>query len=396
MKANALIIGALGLLFAVGGCVEPYMPAVLDAPASFLVVDGFINGNGRTRIKLARTANLSSTAAPSVEKGAKLLFADEIGNQYILAEKIAGLYQSDSLVLPTGHRYQLRISTTAGATYTSALVPLKVTPPIDNLNWHLNGSDIILSLSTHDPTQQARYYRWRTTETWQFNALYHSLLEYQDGIIKERTTPIYTCWRTEATNTISQGSSAQLSQDALTDVALLSFPYLIERFKIRYSLLVSQYAETAEEFAYLELLRKNTEAVGTVNDPLPTQLTGNVHRTDANPSEPVLGFVGAHTVQQKRIFIARTDLPTASDEQFESPYRACTIGKEILKDTLDARQTLYYPATRIFAFAGNIPLAFIIYPDVPNGTPRIQGYTGSSAYCADCRTRGTATKPIFW
>jgi hypothetical protein len=40
------------LLLSLGGCVEPYLPEVVDAPTNYLVVDGFINGNGVTRIKL--------------------------------------------------------------------------------------------------------------------------------------------------------------------------------------------------------------------------------------------------------------------------------------------------------------------------------------------------------
>ncbi|MEJ7664694.1 MAG: DUF4249 family protein [Hymenobacter sp.] len=45
-----------------------------------------------------------------------------------------------------------------------------------------------------------------------------------------------------------------------------------------YSILVRQYALTPEEFAYWDKLRKNTENLGTLFDPLPSQLSGNVHR----------------------------------------------------------------------------------------------------------------------
>ncbi|TPG63536.1 DUF4249 family protein, partial [Hymenobacter nivis] len=116
----------LVLLGALGGCVEPYAPEVLDAPASYLVVDGFINGNGRTTILLTRTASLAAAGAPAVERGAKLFIADEAGTRYALVERAAGRYVSDSLVLPAARQYQLRIApATGGATYESALVPLK-------------------------------------------------------------------------------------------------------------------------------------------------------------------------------------------------------------------------------------------------------------------------------
>ncbi|MDJ0363804.1 DUF4249 domain-containing protein [Hymenobacter sp. H14-R3] len=354
------------------GCVEPYVPAVLDAPASFLVVDGFINGNGRTRIKLARTANLSATTPPPAEKGAKLFVVDNTGARYNLSEQTAGSYQSDSLTLPPGRQYQLRITTTGGAAYASALVPLKVTPPIDKLAWQLTGNQVNIKVSAHDDAQQARFYRWSFVETWEFTAAYRSYFEYfpKTDDLSFRVTPIYTCWRTEQPSAIKQTRTAQLSQNVLTDFPILTIPNRAERLKIRYSVLVSQVGQTAEEFAYYELLRKNTESVGTANDPLPTQLTGNVHRIDV-AQEPVLGFVGAHTTQHQRLFIDRKELPFPNNWVFETPYQTCTF-------TEDAPGELY---TNI----GNVPL---------DRSP--MGFSGSSRECVDCRLRGTNMKPSFW
>ncbi|RZK61762.1 MAG: DUF4249 family protein, partial [Hymenobacter sp.] len=82
-----------------GGCVESYVPDVASAPASYLVVDGFINGNGRSTFLLSYTADLAATAAPRVEPGARLTIVDNGGRRYPLVEKASGTYQSDSLVL---------------------------------------------------------------------------------------------------------------------------------------------------------------------------------------------------------------------------------------------------------------------------------------------------------
>lgn len=357
------------LLLALAGCIDSYVPEVATPSANYLVVDGFINGNGRTRIQLSRTVNVAATGAPPVEKGAKLYVVDDAGGRYALTEKTSGSYQSDSLVLSPARQYQLRITTAANNAYESDRVALKVTPPIDKLGWNVKDDQVQLLLSTHDAGGQARYYRWAVAETWEFNAAYQSYLEYdrvQDKLV-DRTTPIYTCWHTNQLSTIKQGSSAQLSQDALTDVELLRFPRQSERFKIRYSLFVSQYAETAEEFAYLELLRKNTESVGGVNDPLPVQLTGNVHRV-GDAAEPALGFVGAHTVQQKRLFITRQELPFLDYQQYDTPYKTCMISVD----------SIFYD---------------------PNVLPisRDNGVVlGSSRDCVDCRLRGSNVKPSFW
>jgi hypothetical protein len=380
-------------LASLAGCVEPYMPTVLDAPASYLVVDGFINGNGKTRIKLSRTISVNASAAPAAEKGAKIFILDDTGTRYALKEPSSGNYLSDSLLLSPSRQYQLRITSAGNVVYESALVPLKVTPAIDNLKWRFNGSQVQLLLSTHDPSQNTRYYRWSSVETWEFNSAYQSELEYDPvrRAIKPRVTPIYTCWHSERVSAIKQASTAQLTQDALIDASLLDLSANSERFKIRYSILVNQYAETPAEFAYYELLRKNTEAVGGVNDPLPSQLTGNVRRVD-NTAEPVLGFVGAHTVQSTRLFIKNADLPLPAGWQFSTYYQNCTEGVELFYDPITHAKILSYPHTRTFASPNSTPTAIQMNP----ASGDTLGYGGSTTACVDCRTNGSNVKPSFW
>jgi hypothetical protein len=358
------------LLLCSAGCVDPYMPEVLDASANYLVVDGFINGNGRTRITLSRTTNTTTTSAPPPETGARLTLVDDAGTRYNLTETSAGRYRSDSLLLSPARQYQLRLSTSAGTAYASDLVPLKVTPAINQFRWRLVNNQVQLLLSTRDPARASHYYRWGLAETWEFHSAFESELEYRNGQLGYRITPIYTCWRTERPSAIKQASTDQLSQDAISDLQLLNLNSRTERFKIRYSVLVSQYTETPAEFAYYELLRKNTEAVGGVNDPLPTQLTGNVHRLD-NPAEPVLGFVSAHTVQQQRLFISRQDLPLLNNSAYDTPYRDCTLTKAVAG--IDFSR-----------------------PDIVVIRQDTAGLLISSPACADCRLRGTNVKPGFW
>ncbi|GAA4500618.1 hypothetical protein GCM10023172_21140 [Hymenobacter ginsengisoli] len=382
------------MLLGLAGCIESYMPDVVAAPASYLVVDGFINGNGRTRILLSRSLSVGSAEAAPVVRGATLFIADTTGQRYSLRETaVAGTYISDSLQLPTGRRYQLQLTLGTGASapaYASQLVPLKVTPDFDQLELvHQDGQVRVLA-STHDPSGSARFYRWRASETWEFNAPRRSELEVIGGLVRPRVTPIYTCYRSEQPSGIVQASTASLRQDFLSQQRILAFSDRAERVKVRYSVLVTQIAETAEEFAYYELLRKNTEAVGTVNDPLPTQLTGNVHRV-GDATEPVLGFVGAHTVVQRRLFATPASLGLPKDWAFDDPYSSCAFGPELVPDPNDKISLrIYRPNTRVFKSGDNVPTQYYI---VSGDT---LGYEGGPRACVDCRTRGTTVKPSFW
>jgi hypothetical protein len=385
---DSLFRGLAGLtLVCLGGCIESYLPDVSNTSTNYLVVDGFINGNGITRIKLSRTASLATTTIPPAEKSASLFIVDNTGRRYTLTEKNSGNYQSDSLLLDASRQYQLRITTATNATYQSDLTPLKVTPPIDDLNFAVNGTQVGVQLSTHDATGQSRYYRWSFVETWLFHAAFESRLKYnrQTKTVVARDTSLYTCWRTERPSGIRQASTIQLSQDALLNALVLPLSGRNERLQIRYSVLVSQYAETPEEFAYFELLRKNTEAIGTINDPLPVQLTGNVHRVD-DANEPVLGFVGAHTTQMRRLFIDRKDLPPQATAQFDSPYTDCILGYEFLCDFYIG--CISFPNTRFFQQPNAIPIGYT--------TEGPAGYLSATPECADCRTRGTLNRPSFW
>ena len=388
-NGSGLRWGVAGLLLAAAGCVESYMPDVADVPTNYLVVDGAINGNGVTRIKLTRSVGLKGGTVP-VEKGAKIAIVDNTGVRYTLTEKTAGSYQSDSLQLNPARQYQLRFTTSANVAYASDLVPLKVTPPIDKLGFRIDNDQVRLLVDTHDATGQSRFYRWRFTETWEFHSAFESFLEYDSAsqTISSRFHHYYTCWRTEQASSVRQGSTAQLSQDVLTDFAILNYSDKAERFAIRYSALVSQYAETAEEYNYYELLRKNTEAVGGVNDPLPVPLTGNVHRLD-NATEPVLGYVGAHTTQQKRMFIDRQDLPLPANWVFDSAYPQCSLGIELFNPP-PPNKPIAFPYTRVYNTPDHIPVDFYYEFGVR------AGYVGSTRECVDCRARGTLTKPSFW
>lgn len=79
-------------LLGLAGCIEPYAPDVLNAPNTFLVVDGFINGNGATRIKLSRSVNIATATSPPAETGATLYVVDDAGRRYPLRESSKVLY----------------------------------------------------------------------------------------------------------------------------------------------------------------------------------------------------------------------------------------------------------------------------------------------------------------
>lgn len=374
---RCLCVVLLGNLLA--GCIDSYTPDAISTTRRYLVVDGFINTQGITHIRLSRTYNLTGSAPPP-ETRATVAIEEEGGPRYVLQETTPGTYQSASLALTAGRRYQLRIVTLQGKPYASDYAVAKTTPPIDNIAWRADASTVGLYLNSQDPAGQTRYYRWDYEETWESRPQLYPNIQYLNGRL-QRLTPAYpvVCWVTEKSTAITLSKTTNLTQDVVSNFLLRSHARNSFRFHGKYSILVRQYAQSQEEYAYWELLKRNTENIGTLFDPLPSQLTGNI-RCLTDDDELALGYIGAHSVAEKRIFISRADLPPT---RFLTGYEAC-IPPDTLRASLDQ------------SLADKIAAAFVPGSNLVPVTEVTNGVVASTRDCVDCRRRGTDVRPSFW
>jgi hypothetical protein len=366
-------IGA-SLLLALTGCVEAFEPEVLAVPPSYLVVDGFINSQGRTRIKLSRTVALTAYETAPSEKKAQVYIEEEAGTRYALREVAAGYYISDSVALSASRRYRLRIQTEARHEYASAYSMVMTTPAIDSINWSVRPEGVQFYVSTHDDRNQTRRYRWEYAETWEYYTPYVSQFELKlPNSIIPRSTLVNHCWRTVGSTAINIFDTNRLTNDVVAQYPLQLIPD-ISSYKLRhkYSILVRQYAQTAAEQTYWEMLQKNTENIGTLFDPLPSQLKGNI-RNLTDTAEVVLGYIGAYSVTEKRLFLNRSELP--ADLATRTGYEDCRELGEAESRSLVAILLSGY--SLIYASDG-------------------KNYVSTNE-CVDCRLRGGKTeKPAFW
>ncbi|UOQ73110.1 DUF4249 domain-containing protein [Hymenobacter cellulosilyticus] len=174
----------LVLLLALPGCVDPFEPDVINAPQNYLVVAGSINLSGVTTIRLSRTQNVASAAAPVVETKATVSIQDDAGTPYPLTEPAPGTYTSASLALSPARKYRVRVRTAAGREYASELVTGKATPPIGGVTWALEPRGLQVYVNSRDASNNTRYYRWTYTETWEFQSAYRSIIEYVNGSMR--------------------------------------------------------------------------------------------------------------------------------------------------------------------------------------------------------------------
>jgi hypothetical protein len=399
MKTIVLCVINFEILSAgLSGCKQPYFPSVSRSNLGFLVVDGIIlNGPDTTTFNLSRTQNLTdSVYVPQPETGALVTIIGSNADTYTLQEVGNGKYIIPSLNLNYNETYQLKIVTNKGKVYISDSVPVKLTPPIDSVSRTYDTTGIHFFVSTHDPLTTTGYYRWQYVETWEYHSIYYSKLVYENGTLVTRTPAqnVYYCWSSDSSTDILVGSSANLSSDVIYEQPLLSdsmylllypvnhiltLPGLSQKFSVEYSLLVNQYSITADAFAYWENLKQNTEDLGSIFSPQPSsQVSGNVHCL-TNPGEPVIGYVGASTLQQKRIFINHYDLFNGATTTPQIGCSENTLMPATMYDSL-RYTTVYTPIDSVINIFG----VFV-------------GLLTAPPYCTDCTANGgNNVKPPYW
>jgi len=154
MKSVYLIL--FGLL-ALGGCKDKYVSPYKSPNTGYLVVEGYITGNGPTKFVLSHTIKLPGDSASPPEKGAIVSVEGDNNSVFRLLEQANGAYGIDTLPLNIGVKYRLRIKTTGGKEYLSDFADYKPTPPIDSVNWILHPDNLVIYANTHDPANATKY-----------------------------------------------------------------------------------------------------------------------------------------------------------------------------------------------------------------------------------------------
>lgn len=365
------------LIAQVVACVKPYEPAPVKADNNYLVVDGLINAspNSETTVTLSRTKNLGDTVLFHPELNAAVFIEAENGGNYILQQKPNGIYSISNLTLNNNEKYRLKIFTTDGREHVSDYVPVKISPPVDSVTWRQDG-DVTVYVHSHDAANNTKYYRWEYKETWEYHSPYETDMYVRNRYIyfADSNFQVYKCWDSAYSLDIVTKSTINLSQDVVSNHPVAVVPKNSAKIGVRYSVLVKQYAITEEAHQFWEILKKNTEQLGTLFDPQPSQLKGNI-KCISNPSEPVIGFVSASSVSEKRIFIDSSEVKDWVAYQSGSICQTITIGLNAsdyrIFDFPDTNYSPYY-----FVTGGMVLLK------VP---------------CLICTTRGgTNFKPSYW
>lgn len=373
---NRFILISLLFFVCLNGCREPYMPDI-EEYENLLVIDGLITDRpGMALVRLTRSFAFDQRY-PMPEEGAVVLILDENETPHICVEEEPGKYRPDPDFRGLeGQSYKLSVSTVSGETYESDWVRLQSSPPIDSISYVLEereGSEqddlsygMQIHVSTHDPSNHTRYYRWEWVETWEYLTPIKAPLY----IDEER------CWRTAGTGIISLGTTEHLREDILLEHPVFFVSNETNRLKIRYSVEVLQYALGQEAYSYWKNLQDINQNTGSLFDPTPAMVIGNMSSTDGD-GKVVLGLFQASGVSSKRVFIDRDELPYNVD--IPSGFEGC-----VFYQTADTTEINYYFDNN-FPFAGTyteMGMEFFIFSNAES--------------CFRCTVSGSNEMPEYW
>jgi hypothetical protein len=359
-------------------CVEPFHPEI-EAYENILVVDGFITDEYRPYlVKLSRSFSYGEYKHYPV-RGALVVIMDENGESFELKEEGPGSYYSDTTLFTgmVGLQYRLHVVLDNGKAYESEWVFLKKAPPIERLDMQFERKEtpdpqvfnegFQVYLNSHDLQDETWYYRWEWEETWEFTVP-----------MKMPSANKYRCWGSDVSRSIMIGSSRNLISDRVIDYPLHFVSTGSNRLRKVYSLVVKQHAISQSAYEFWKMQEDLGENAGTLFDPIPTAIPGNIYCID-DPEEPVLGYFEASGVSTKRIFINREMLP--SDVFIPNGFEYCKF------------ESLVNPNPAIL---NSMMSNGWIYVDEYNYLDSLVVRLTNHASCLDCTLTGTNVKPDYW
>lgn len=231
---------------------------------------------------------------------ATVTIEDNFGNSTTCINKGQGVYQTmdSSFIGVIGRTYKVRVGLSDGKVYISTGETMQPNVPVDKVNVSVDNSftasrptRFVISVDVNDPGNNRNYYHWKATSLAPRKAtgtpcgLFCLLGEY---CLQE--------FRPEHTYILSDqliNGNRIFNQEVIYSPIYWFGKHFIE---------VRQYSITRSAYLFWEKYKEQVSRSGSISDPLPAPLEGNVSNM-VNPSDVALGYFAASSVTVKRVTV---------------------------------------------------------------------------------------------
>ena len=381
MKKNNLILILLSLF--ISACVYDYDPNI-SRYENLLVVDGQLtNLPGPYTVKLSRSYDYKTLFADKVTN-AEVKIMDKTGLEVVLEETTDGIYSTIDTAFrgEIGHSYKLQIMLD-NEIFETPYTPLQAAIPIDSVYWKYsddkNHKGVQILIDTHDPKNNTHYYGWDYEETWEFHVPYKNYEEHPDWEI---------CYKTARNKRLKIASTAQRNTDIVEKKSLQFIGEQTNRLYYRYTILAKQYALSESSYKYFSDLAKQNYSQGSLFDPIPGALSGNLKNVDSGVA--ALGYFLIAGASEQRIFIDRSELPKnyypitgfAYCQNYSYNFSAKVSYEELIKTYPEIDSLIHYDGYKIYKEESIPNYGYIYNISIP--------------VCYNCTLNGSNILPSFW
>lgn len=291
------------LLIAPLACIDQVnLPVRTEAPR--LVVEGQITNETPPSVRLTYTGNYTGADGQNLGifyvRNAQVSLTDDQGRSVRLREMGLGTYQTSDTTFrgQVGRSYSLSIVLSDGKRYRTEPEQMPVVPVIDSISARLVRTGNLAKpfafaygANTNDPANAKNYYRWTA---------YGYTTRLSEGVPCSLGNPSlcnYRCWTLESTQVINIYSDDAINGRPLRNRQVFQLPvYAIGPQLIE----IQQYGITQANYQFWKLYQQQNARTGSIFDPLPAPVTGNVINAN-DPTDRARGYFAVTSVTRRRL-----------------------------------------------------------------------------------------------
>ncbi len=288
-----------------------------------LVVEGWITTDPPPySINLSYSGKFASAYQTNVDSqqfiyDAKVTIKNDLGDSTTCVQSVNGTYLSSdpNFIGTIGRTYTLKVYLSNGMVYQSKPEKIVPVPPIDSVSLFYDSTyiaevrpaQIIVSVNSHDPPDTANYYRWTasayvTRKSWGEPC----------GLGDPPCYNPYVCVCSAFCDQLVVGGQINIFSDQFSDgheiIGQPVFYSPIYWYGYHY-VQINQYSLSQEAYQFWEQFLNQTNRTGSILDPLPASLIGNIYNI-ADSNNIALGLFSASAVYTKKIIIKPDFLQT--------------------------------------------------------------------------------------
>lgn len=312
------------------GCIRQVEPPLRSVPKILVVEGGITNDSLSYQLRLTysgpfRFGNFVPDSL--IEEEAIVTIKDDAGSETFMTYHGGGLYKTDDagFVGVPGRAYSIAIKLPDGKTYVSnaETMPAPVSSntlsriDFDFLHYGLkNPSRFKVYADIQDPGSQENYYRWVSESVIPRKA---TGVRCGFGCIKGEF-----CQQPSSDTALRYQSDEAINGNTIKDQLVATLPTY---WFGRYYLDIGQYSITRSYYQFLRQYEDQTTKTGTILDPMPAPIVGNVFNA-ADPSDRALGYFSVSSVYHHKVVLLPLSLSEFILQQSASrfiPVGECTI-----------------------------------------------------------------------